>query len=334
MIHRLFALEFVRVTEAAAIAAAKQMGHGDQTTADRLAVDAMRKMLRSVEFDGTVRIGEGERDDAPMLYIGEKVGTGQGQSLDVALDPLEGTALCAQGAPNALSLIAVAEQGALLHAPDVYMKKIAVGAEGAEVIDLNKSAAENVRLVAQQKGKDVTHMTVVIMDRPRHAAMIAEIRALGARIILIGDGDVQPAVACGLESSGIDMVMGIGGAPEGVLSAAALSCLNGGFQGQLVFQTKGAQGEIDYEQLERAQDSMGISDPERVFSRDELVRGPVIFSATGVTDGSLLGGVKFLGRQRVKTHSLVMRSETRTVRFLTTDHDIAAHNILETDWIS
>lgn len=333
MLNRLFSLEFVRVTEAAAIAAAGRVGHGDQTTADRLAVDAMRKMLRTVEFDGTVRIGEGERDQAPMLYIGEKVGTGSGQSLDVALDPLEGTALCAQGAPNALSLIAVASRGALLHAPDVYMKKIAVGPEGAGVIDLTKSPAENVRLVAQQKGKDVAHMTVVIMDRERHAEMIAEIRAVGARIVLISDGDVQPAVACGLPSSGIDMVMGIGGAPEGVLSAAALSCLNGGFQGQLIFQKKGAQGSTDHEQLERAQSSMGIADPERIFTRDELVRGPVIFSATGVTDGSLLGGVQFLGHGRVKTHSLVMRSETRTVRFLTTDHDVASHNVLETDWL-
>ena len=332
MIHRLFALEFVRVTEAAAIAAAQQMGHGDQKNADRLAVDAMRKMLRSVDFDGTVQIGEGERDQAPMLYIGEKVGTGQGQSLDVALDPLEGTALCAQGAPNALSLIAVAEQGGLLHAPDVYMNKIAVGGEGSEVIDLLKSPAENVRLVAEKKGKDVSHMTVVIMDRPRHAEMIADIRQIGARIVLITDGDVQPAVACGLDSSGIDMVMGIGGAPEGVLSAAALKCLGGGFQGQLVFHKKGTH-EVDDDQLQRAHHTMGLEDPQKIFTLDELVKGPVIFSATGVTDGSLLGGVKFLGNQRVKTHSLVMRSETRTVRFLTTDHDVSSHSILESDWV-
>lgn len=333
MIHRLFALEFVRVTEAAAIAAAQQMGHGDQKKADQLAVEAMRKMLKTVDFDGTVQIGEGERDQAPMLYIGEKVGSGKGKTLDVALDPLEGTALCAMGGPNALSIIAVAEEGGLLHAPDVYMNKIAVGPEGADVIDLEKSPAANVRAVAEKKGKDVTHMTVVIMDRPRHHKMIAEIRRIGARIILISDGDVQPALACGLESSGIDLVMGIGGAPEGVLSAAALKCLGGGFQGQLVFHKKGSGGQIDHEQMARAQDKMGLSDPHKIFSMGELASGDVIFSATGVTDGSLLGGVKFLGSKRVKTHSLVMRSETRTVRFLTTDHDVASHSILDNSWV-
>ncbi|MCY4380670.1 MAG: class II fructose-bisphosphatase, partial [Proteobacteria bacterium] len=257
--HRLFALEFVRVTEAAAIAAAKQMGHGDQKKADRLAVEAMRKMLASIEFDGTVQIGEGERDQAPMLYIGEKVGTGKGIALDVALDPLEGTALCAKGGPNALSIIAVAEGGNLLHAPDVYMEKIAVGPEAAHVIDLEKSPSDNVRAVAKAKGKDLSHVTVVIMDRLRHAAMIKEVREVGARIILISDGDVQPALACGLEDSGIDLLMGIGGAPEGVISAAALKCLKGGFQGRLVFHKKGTLGEIDHEQMARARDQMGIT---------------------------------------------------------------------------
>lgn len=321
-VNRNLALEFVRVTEAAALACARQMGHGDERRADQLAVEAMRSMLATVDFDGTVRIGEGERDEAPMLYIGEKVGSGSGKVLDVALDPLEGTTLCAKGGANALSVIAVAEQGNFLHAPDVYMKKIAVGPKAAHAIDLTLSAGDNIHNIARALCCEPADLTVVIMERPRHFDLIAEVRSTGARIQLITDGDVQPALATGLEHSGVDVLMGIGGAPEGVLAAAALRCLGGGFQGQLIFHQKGGGGITDHQQIKRAREDMGIEDIDKVYSIDELARGEVIFCATGVTAGSLLKGVNFSQGNKAHTHSLVMRSQTGTVRFIQTEHNL------------
>ena len=324
-VDRNLALEFVRVTEAAALACAPQMGHGDERKADQLAVEAMRSMLSTVHFDGTVRIGEGERDQAPMLYIGEKVGSGTGESLDVALDPLEGTTLCAKGGANALSVIAVAEKGNFLHAPDVYMRKIAVGPQAAHVIDLSKSTQENIHNIAQAMQRKPSDLTVVIMERPRHNELIAEVRSTGARIQLISDGDVQPALAAGLEQSNVDVLMGIGGAPEGVLAAAALRCLGGGFQGQLIFHKKGGGNITDHEQIERARQEMGIEDIDKIYTTEELARGEVIFCATGVTEGSLLKGVEFTKGGKATTHSLVMRSRTGTLRLVHTEHNLTKH---------
>src|SRR6185437_4605591 len=233
---RNFALEFVRVTEAAALESARMMGRGDEKEADRAAVEAMRKMLNQLQFDGTVVIGEGERDEAPMLYIGEKVGKGGGPRLDLALDPLEGTSICARGGNNSLSVIAIAEEGKFLHAPDTYMQKIAVGPDAKGAIDLRASATENLRNIAQKKKCHVEDLTVVILDRPRHADLIAEVRNTGARIWLIGDGDVSAAIATCKPESGVDVLLGTGGAPEGVIAAAALRCMGGDFQGSLVFQ--------------------------------------------------------------------------------------------------
>lgn len=325
--NRNLALEFVRVTEAAALACGPQMGGGDEKKADHLAVEAMRHMLSTIDFAGTVRIGEGERDKAPMLYIGEKVGSGRGADLDVALDPLEGTTLCAKGGANALSVIAVAEQGNFLYAPDVYMNKIATGPDAAEAIDLRLSTGENIRRISEAKNCDPKDLTVVIMERPRHQELIRDVRETGARIQLITDGDVQPALATGLSSSGVDVLMGIGGAPEGVLAAAALRCLGGGFQGQLVFYRKGGtqDGIIDHEQIKRAQSHMGIEDIDKIYTIDELAKGDVIFCATGVTDGALLRGVKFPSRGLATTHSLVMRSRTGTLRFIKTQHNLAQY---------
>ena len=320
--NRLYALEFVRVTEAAAIASAVKMGHGDEKQADYLAVKAMRTMLSTVDFDGTVKIGEGERDQAPMLYIGEKVGSGKAPALDLALDPLEGTTICAKGGYNALSVLAVANQGNFLHAPDVYMKKIATGKAAKDLIDINASVEYNLKVVAEAKGCKVKDLTIVIMDRSRHNQLIEDVRKAGARIRMILDGDIQPALSCGLEGSGVDLLMGVGGAPEGVLSAAALRCLDGGFQGQLVFHKKGGGNQIDHHQINRAREQMGIEDIDKVYNIDELAKGPVIFCATGVTEGSLLDGVSFLKNNKATTHSLVMRSETGTIRFIKSEHDI------------
>jgi fructose-1,6-bisphosphatase class II len=308
---RNFALEFIRVTEAAALGCARLMGRGDEKAADHEAVEAMRKALNSISFDGTVVIGEGERDEAPMLFIGEKVGRGGDVSLDLALDPLEGTTICALGGPNALSVIAIAEHGKFLHAPDVYMEKIAVGREAAGSIDLNSSPTVNLRNIAKAKKCAVGDLTVVILDRPRHADLIAEVRSAGARIWMIGDGDVQAAVAAGMPNTGIDVLMGTGGAPEGVIGAAALKCINGDFQGRLVF-TKD-------EQKQRAK-KMGITDINKIYRIDELAAGNVMFCATGVTDGSMLKGVQFFSGG-AKTHSMVMRSETGTIRFIEAEHN-------------
>ncbi len=309
---RNFALEFVRVTEAAALASARLMGRGDEKAADHAAVEAMRKMLGSIQFDGRVVIGEGERDEAPMLYIGEKVGkAGAGDpKLDLALDPLEGTTICARGGNNALSVIAIAEEGNFLHAPDVYMQKIAVGPSAKGAIDLRATPTENLKNIARAKKCEVEDLTVVILDRPRHEDLIAEVRRSGARIWLIGDGDVSAAIAACKDDSGVDVLMGSGGAPEGVIAAAALRCMGGDFQGQLIFRKE--------EERTRAR-AMGIQDFDKIYKIDELAKGHVMFCATGVTQGAFLNGVRFFSGG-ARTHSIVMRSETGTVRTIEAEH--------------
>ncbi|WII70952.1 class II fructose-bisphosphatase [Bdellovibrio sp. 22V] len=312
---RNLALEFVRVTEAAAVASARWMGRGDEKSADAAAVDAMRKAFDAVRMDGTVVIGEGERDEAPMLYIGEKVGhkDPEAPALDIALDPLEGTTICATGGVGSISVIAVAEKGKFLHAPDTYMDKIACGPAAKGKIDIDKSATENIKAVAEALRKPVSDVTVVILNRPRHEALIAEARRTGARINLIGDGDVSAAVAAAWPDSGIDLLLGIGGAPEGVISAAAMQCLGGDFQGRLKFRNE--------EEKARAK-RMGVADPDKKYTIDELASGSVMFIATGVTDGSLLKGVRFLPEGKAKTHSVVMRSATGTIRTIEAHHDL------------
>ncbi|MDG0816683.1 class II fructose-bisphosphatase [Bdellovibrio svalbardensis] len=312
---RNLALEFVRVTEAAALASARWMGRGDEKAADAAAVDAMRRAFDGVRMDGTVVIGEGERDEAPMLYIGEKVGQkgDDAPSLDIALDPLEGTTICATGGVGAISVIAVAEHGKFLHAPDTYMDKIACGPGARGKIDIDKSATENIKAVAAALDKEVKDLTVVILNRPRHADLIAEARKTGARINLIDDGDVSAAVAAAWPDSGVDLLMGIGGAPEGVISAAAMQCLGGDFQGRLKFRND--------EERSRAT-RMGLSDLDKKFTIDELASGSVMFIATGVTDGALLKGIRFLPDGKAKSHSLVMRSATGTIRTIEAHHDL------------
>lgn len=325
---RNFALEFVRVTEAAALASAREMGRGNEKLADHVAVEAMREMLNSIEFAGTVKIGEGERDEAPMLYIGEEVGKGGDHvALDIALDPLEGTTICAKGGPNSLSVIAVADKGNFLHAPDVYMKKIAVGRDAVGAVDLEKSTSENLNNIAKAKDCSVSDLTVIVLDRPRHETLIREIREAGARIYLIGDGDVQAAIAAAMPNTGVDILMGTGGAPEGVIAAAALKCIGGDFQGQLVFNCKGLDGKKDENQMLRAKEKMGITDPDKIYKIHELAKGDVMFCATGVTDGSMLQGVKFISHTKATTHSLVMRSETGTIRHIEAEHDLSKKRI-------
>jgi fructose-1,6-bisphosphatase class II len=308
--NRNLALEFVRVTEMAAIASARWMGRGDEKSADQAAVDAMRSMLDSVDCDATVVIGEGERDEAPMLYIGEKVGSKNGPELEIALDPLEGTTICAKGGYNSISVMAIGEKGNLLHAPDTYMQKIAVGPEAKGVIDIQESPTENIKRLAEAKKCRVQDLTAVVLDRPRHEDLINELRDTGCRIQLIGDGDVSAAIATAMPNSGIDILFGIGGAPEGVIGAAALRCMGGDFQGILKPRNE--------EEIERAK-KMGIDDISRVFNIDDLASGNVMFVATGVTDGNFLDGVVFKpwGAQ---THSIVMRSESGTIRHITADH--------------
>src|SRR4051794_5496086 len=305
-------LEAVRLTEAAAMASARVMGRGDEKAADQAAVDAMRKAFNALHIRGTIVIGEGERDEAPMLYIGEKVGRGAADDpeVDIALDPLEGTTITATGGPNALSVIAMAEKGNLLNAPDTYMDKIAVGASGAGVIDLRKSPTQNLRAIADRKGVYVEDLTVIILNRPRHEKLIAEVRASGARIKLIGDGDVSAAIATCFIETGVDVLMGIGGAPEGVIAAAALRCCGGDMQGQLKPRND--------KEVERAA-KMGVKDIERVWKLEELAHGDVMFAATGVTSGDFLRGVRYFGGG-AKTHSVVMRSKSGTVRYLETNH--------------
>ncbi len=306
---RNLALEAVRVTEAAALNCARWTGRGDETAADQAAVDAMRKAFDALAIDGTVVIGEGERDEAPMLYIGEKVGSG-GPKVDIALDPLEGTTICATGAPNALAVIAMAYGGNLLHCPDTYMAKIATGPVGRGVVDLDKSPMENLRALAEAKRCRVEDLTVIILSRPRHEAIIQEVRKAGARIRLIGDGDVSAAIATTQPETGIDLLLGIGGAPEGVLAAAALRCVGGEFQGRLAPRND--------EEIERAK-KMGVADIKRKFKIDELAAGDVMFAATGVTDGDYLQGVHFFPGG-ASTQSVVMRSKTKTVRVINAMH--------------
>jgi fructose-1,6-bisphosphatase class II len=302
-------LEAVRVTEAAALNCARLTGRGDEKAADQAAVDAMRKAFDALAIDGTVVIGEGERDEAPMLYIGEKVGSG-GPKVDIALDPLEGTTICATGAPNALSVIAMADGGNLLHCPDTYMEKIAAGAVGKGVVDLDKTPTENLRALAAAKRCRVEDLTVIILFRPRHEALIKEVRQAGARIRLIGDGDVSAAIATTKPETGIDLLLGIGGAPEGVLAAAALRCVGGEFQGRLAPRNN--------DEIERAK-KMGVTDIKKKFKIDELAAGDVMFAATGVTDGDYLQGVHFFAGGAT-TQSVVMRSRTRTVRVINATH--------------
>ncbi len=310
---RNLALEVVRVTEAAALSSARLMGRGDEKAADQAAVDAMRQAFNGLAIDGTVVIGEGERDEAPMLYIGEKVGTGEGPKVDIALDPLEGTTICANGGPNALAVIAIAEHGNFLHCPDTYMDKIAVGPVGKGVVDLDKSPTENLKALAQAKGERVEDLTVIILYRPRHEALIQEVRQAGARIHLISDGDVSAAIATTKPETDIDLLIGIGGAPEGVLAAAALRCVGGDMQGRLKPRNQ--------QEVERAQ-AMGIKDITKKFSIEELAAGEVMFAATGVTDGDYLKGVHFFGGGAT-TQSVVMRSKTKTIRVIDAAHYFA-----------
>ncbi|MEC9282420.1 MAG: class II fructose-bisphosphatase [Bdellovibrionota bacterium] len=312
---RNLALEFVRVTEAAALSCSKWVGLGDGKSADQAAVDAMRKAFDRVNFDGTVVIGEGERDEAPMLYIGEKVGDvgPEAPKIDIAVDPLEGTNLCATGDVGAISVIAIAEQGHFLNAPDTYMNKIAVGPGARGAIDITKSPRENLHQVAEALRKPVNALTVSVLDRDRHQDLIKEIRKEGARIILISDGDVSTSIATSWGDSGIDMIMGIGGAPEGVISAAALRCLGGDFQGQLKWRSE--------EERARAL-KMGIEDADRIYNIEDLASGEVMFSATGVTSGPLLQGVRFKSGGFVETSSIVMRSKTGTIRKIETTHRV------------
>ena len=313
-LDRILVLEMVRVTEAAAVAASKLIGRGDEKPADAAAVEAMRKAFDELYMDGTVVIGEGERDEAPMLYIGEKVGgaPGKGPKIDIALDPLEGTTITAKAGPNSLAVLAAAGEGDLLNAPDVYMDKLAVGPGYPDgIIDLAKSPTENVKAVAKAKGVEPGEIIVCVLDRPRHADLIAELRALGCGVVLIGDGDVAGVIAVTDEDTTIDMYMGQGGAPEGVLAAAALRCVGGQFNGRLVFRNDDEKGRAA---------KWGIEDLDRIYTRDDLVKGDCIFAATGVTSGSLLEGVKYRRDGKMTTESVVMRASSGTVRWIKGEH--------------
>lgn len=309
--ERELALEFVRVTEAAALACARWMGRGDKNKADELAVEAMRGVFDTVEVDGVVVIGEGEMDEAPMLFIGEKVGAGCPPKVDIAVDPLEGTNLVAKGLNGSIAVVAAAPRGGLLHAPDMYMEKIAVGPKAAGCIDITAPVRVNLERVANALNRDVSDLTVVILDRERHKKIIQEVREAGARIKLISDGDVAPAVAAAFGDTGVDMLLGIGGAPEGVLAAAALKCMGGDMQARLYPEN---------EQEEARAREMGLTDVRQVLKLNDLVKtDDVIFAATGITEGDLLRGVLYFGNG-AKTHSVVMRARTGTVRFIEAIH--------------
>ena len=309
---RNLALEAVRVTEAAALAASRLMGRGDEKAADQVAVDAMRRALNSLAIDGTVVIGEGERDEAPMLFIGETVGTGAGPKIDIALDPLEGTTITAKGLTNALAVVAMAEEGGFLNSPDVYMDKIAVGAGLPDgVVDIDNGPAENLQHLAEAKNVEVADLVVCILDRPRHEELIGQVRAAGARIMLISDGDVSGVIATSEEESGVDIYMGSGGAPEGVLAAAALRCIGGQMQGRLIFRNE--------EEKTRAT-RCGITDFDRKYGLYDLASGNVMFAATGVTNGTMLKGVRRYSGGAM-THSVVMRSKSGTVRYIEAQHN-------------
>ncbi|MEQ1888582.1 MAG: class II fructose-bisphosphatase [Alphaproteobacteria bacterium] len=312
VLDRVFSMEIARVTEAAAISASRLIGCGDEKAADQAAVDAMRTALNKLDMRGTIVIGEGERDEAPMLYIGEKVGTGTGPELDIALDPLEGTTITAKAMPNSLAVVAFAEKGNLLNAPDVYMDKIAIGNGYAKgIVDLDKTPAENIRALAAAKGVPVQEITACVLDRPRHAEIIKSIRSVGARIQLIPDGDVAGVIATTQQHTGIDIYIGSGGAPEGVLAAAALRCIGGQMQGRLLFTND--------EQRDRAR-KMGVKVLDHKYVLEELAAGDVIFSATGVTDGSMLHGIHREKGGAVTTHTVVMRSASGTVRWIRARH--------------
>ncbi|MDY0292086.1 MAG: class II fructose-bisphosphatase [Desulfuromonadaceae bacterium] len=308
--NRHLALELARVTEAAALESGRWIGKGDKNAADDAATTAMRNALGKMDIYGTVVIGEGEMDEAPMLYIGEKMGNSKHQAVDIAVDPLEGTTLCAKGINGAITTIALAPSGGFLNAPDMYMDKIIVGPDGRGIIDIDAPAAENLRRLAQRKNCNIEDLTVVLLDRPRHADIVTDIRKAGACIHLISDGDVAPAVATGIADSGVDMVLGIGGAPEGVLAAAAAKCTGGDMQARLVFTTD--------EERERAP-QMGINDPDRIYTLEDMAAGNVFFAATGVTSGPLLRGIRYFSGG-ARTHTVVMRSKSRTVRFLDAYH--------------
>ena len=318
VLDRVLVLEMVRVTEAAAIAASRLIGRGDEKAADAAAVEAMRAALNELPMDGTVVIGEGERDEAPMLYIGERVGSAQdsGPRIDIALDPLEGTTITAKAGPNALAVLAIAESGCLLNAPDTYMEKIAVGPGYPKgTIDITRPVADNVRAVAKAKGVEPADITACVLDRERHQGIIAELRALGCGVRLISDGDVAGVIATTDPETGIDIYIGTGGAPEGVLAAAALRCVGGQMQGKLVFRND--------DEVARAR-RWGITDLERVYTHEEMAKGDCIFAATGVTDGSLLRGVH-KNKKCVSTESIVMRASTGTVRRVSTEYHDLAH---------
>jgi fructose-1,6-bisphosphatase II len=312
MMDRNIGLEAVRLTEAAAISSARLMGKGDEKGADQAAVDAMRKAFNELHIRGTIVIGEGERDEAPMLYIGEKVGrwANDDPEVDIALDPLEGTTITATGGPNALSVLAMSDKGNLLNAPDTYMDKIAVGPSARGAIDLRKTPLQNLRAIADKKGVYIEDLTVIILNRPRHEKLIADVRQTGARIKLIGDGDVSAAISTCFPETGVDVLMGIGGAPEGVIAAAALRCSGGDMQGQLKFRND--------KEVERAK-KMGIPDVNKIFAIDEMAKGNVIFAATGVTSGDFLRGIRFF-KGGAQTHSVVMRSKTHTIRYIDSRH--------------
>ena len=311
-------LDFLSVVEQAAIACAHTMGQGDRHKSDQVAVEAMRKCMDSVPIDGTIVIGEGERDEAPMLFIGEKVGLGakdgkgvQFPKVDIAVDPLEGTNLCATGAANAIAVLAASENGGLLHAPDLYMEKLVVGPSSKHAVSLDAPVEDNLRAIARCLERDVNDLVVIVLDRPRHESLIEQIRATGARIRLIGDGDLSAGIAAAVVGSGVHAVMGTGGAPEGVLTAAAMRCLNGEIFARLVVRTP--------EDEERSH-AMGIKDLRKVYSSQDLASGQnIIFAATGVTDGALMKGVRFFG-DGVRTHSLIMQSKPARIRFIDTIH--------------
>ena len=310
--ERNLALEAVRVTEAAALSASRWMGRGDEKSADQAAVDAMRQALNNLQIQGTVRIGEGERDEAPMLFIGEEVGAGEGPKIDIALDPLEGTTITAKGGNNALAVIAMAEEGGFLNAPDTYMEKIAIGHSLPDgLVDLDEKVEVNLKELARAKGTDISDLVVCILDRPRHDEIIVKCREAGSRIMLIGDGDVSGVIATSQEEAGVDIYVGVGGAPEGVLAAAALRCIGGQMQGRLIFRSS--------DERQRAE-RLGITDFDRKYELNELAGGEVMFAATGVTSGTMLKGVRRF-RNGAKTHSIIMRSKTGTVRYIEAEHN-------------
>ena len=313
MLERILTLEIVRVTERAAVPAARLRGHGQEKPADQAAVDAMRRELNKLPIEGTIVIGEGERDEAPMLFIGEKVGLNAGPQVDIAVDPLEGTTLCAKNMPGAIATMAMADGGTLLHAPDVYMQKLAVGPGYPKgVVELDASPGDNVRRLAKAKGVPPSAITVLVLDRPRHAEIFAAVRATGAAVRLITAGDVAGVIHCAdPDNTGVDMYMGTGGAPEGVLAAVALRCIGGQMQCRLILDSE--------EKRERAH-KMGVKDPRFIYGIEDMARGDCLFAATGVTTGSLLSGVKFRKDNVIETETVVMRSVTGTVRYIKAEH--------------